>query len=288
MRGVGAGCGVWVRGVGAGCGMWGVCEASSLCPQRLAGCRPPYPHPLPYSSPPRSLWMATPPPTTASSAWPAAWPAARVRRAWRGMGSAQHGRPGRAMPPAGRGVAAWLGAATPSHPCTGPLPAVISDPASPEAQKLEAAVTALLQGLAKSIAWDGEGATVLIECEVLGAADQAAANKVRRRGLLSCWAGDGGEDGWARGRLLAAGVCSAGWPHRPAAARPAWPPRWPSLWWGPAWPRAPSLAVTPTGGASPRPQGERVMRGRGRGEAGVRLAAVDLLQQPAVGLTCAC
>mgnify|MGYP001810513130 CR=1 FL=1 len=37
---------------------------------------------------------------------------------------------------------------------------------------------ACLQGLAKSIAWDGEGATVLIECEVLGAADDAAANKV--------------------------------------------------------------------------------------------------------------
>lgn len=37
---------------------------------------------------------------------------------------------------------------------------------------------ATLQGLAKSIAWDGEGATVLIECEVLGAEDDAAANKV--------------------------------------------------------------------------------------------------------------
>lgn len=81
-------------------------------------------------------------------------------------------------------------------------------------------MTALLQGLAKSIAWDGEGATVLIECEVLGAADQAAANKVRRRGLLSCWAGDGGEDGWARGRLLAAGVCSAGWPTAPLPRAP--------------------------------------------------------------------
>jgi glutamate N-acetyltransferase/amino-acid N-acetyltransferase len=36
------------------------------------------------------------------------------------------------------------------------------------------------QGLAKSIAWDGEGATVLIECEVLGAADDAAANRVAK------------------------------------------------------------------------------------------------------------
>lgn len=57
---------------------------------------------------------------------------------------------------------------------------IISDPASPEAQRLEAAVTALLQGLAKSIAWDGEGATVLIECEVVGAADEAAANQVAK------------------------------------------------------------------------------------------------------------
>jgi glutamate N-acetyltransferase/amino-acid N-acetyltransferase len=105
--------------------------------------------------------------------------------------------------------------------------AVISDPGSPEAKKLEAALTALLQvspqsaglawalpgphpcsttprpahlvprppqdpalstrrrlsmsqGLAKSIAWDGEGATVLIECEVLGAPDDTAANKVAK------------------------------------------------------------------------------------------------------------
>ena len=57
---------------------------------------------------------------------------------------------------------------------------MISDPASPEAQRLEAALTALLQGLAKSIAWDGEGATVLIECQVSGAADLAAANKVAK------------------------------------------------------------------------------------------------------------
>mmetsp|Transcript_22641 Transcript_22641/g.31582 ORF Transcript_22641/g.31582 Transcript_22641/m.31582 type:complete len:509 (-) Transcript_22641:157-1683(-) len=46
----------------------------------------------------------------------------------------------------------------------------VSDPASPEAQILQAALTALLQALAKCIAWDGEGATVLLECEVNGAA----------------------------------------------------------------------------------------------------------------------
>ena len=40
---------------------------------------------------------------------------------------------------------------------------VISDPLSPEAKLLGDALIALLQGLAKCIAWDGEGATVLIE-----------------------------------------------------------------------------------------------------------------------------
>jgi glutamate N-acetyltransferase/amino-acid N-acetyltransferase len=40
---------------------------------------------------------------------------------------------------------------------------------SEEAAKLEAAVTAVCTGIAKSIAWDGEGATCLIECNVQGA-----------------------------------------------------------------------------------------------------------------------
>lgn len=40
---------------------------------------------------------------------------------------------------------------------------IISDPASPEAKLLGEALTVLLQALAKCIAWDGEGATVLIE-----------------------------------------------------------------------------------------------------------------------------
>jgi glutamate N-acetyltransferase / amino-acid N-acetyltransferase len=57
---------------------------------------------------------------------------------------------------------------------------IISDPNSKEAVTLEAALTALLQGLAKSIAWDGEGATVLIECEVTGAPDDAAACRVAK------------------------------------------------------------------------------------------------------------
>ena len=40
---------------------------------------------------------------------------------------------------------------------------------------VQAAVTALLQGLAKSIAWDGEGATCLLEVTVSGAASDADA-----------------------------------------------------------------------------------------------------------------
>ena len=58
--------------------------------------------------------------------------------------------------------------------------AEITDANSPEGQRLEAALTAVLQGLAKSIAWDGEGATVLMECEVLGAPDDASACKVAK------------------------------------------------------------------------------------------------------------
>ena len=45
---------------------------------------------------------------------------------------------------------------------------------------LEMAVTALLTGLAKSVASDGEGATCLIEVTVSGAADLAAAQKIAR------------------------------------------------------------------------------------------------------------
>lgn len=40
---------------------------------------------------------------------------------------------------------------------------------TPDGHKLEAAMTAVLQGLAKSIAWDGEGATCLLEITCSGA-----------------------------------------------------------------------------------------------------------------------
>jgi glutamate N-acetyltransferase/amino-acid N-acetyltransferase len=48
------------------------------------------------------------------------------------------------------------------------------------AQKLEAMLTAVCQHLAKAIARDGEGATCLIEVQVSGAADEAAARQVAR------------------------------------------------------------------------------------------------------------
>jgi len=56
--------------------------------------------------------------------------------------------------------------------------AVITDAGTADGKKLEAALTALLQGLAKSIAWDGEGATCLMEISVVGAKTDADARKV--------------------------------------------------------------------------------------------------------------
>jgi glutamate N-acetyltransferase / amino-acid N-acetyltransferase len=50
----------------------------------------------------------------------------------------------------------------------------------PEAEKLEAMLTAVCIYLAKSIARDGEGATCLIEVQVSGAVDDAAARQVAR------------------------------------------------------------------------------------------------------------
>lgn len=57
---------------------------------------------------------------------------------------------------------------------------LIKHSTSEAAQKLEAAVTALLQGLAKSIAWDGEGATCLLEVTALGAPDDRSAAKIAK------------------------------------------------------------------------------------------------------------
>jgi glutamate N-acetyltransferase/amino-acid N-acetyltransferase len=50
----------------------------------------------------------------------------------------------------------------------------------PEAEKLEAGLTAVCQHLAKAIARDGEGATCLIEVQVTGAPDDGAARRVAK------------------------------------------------------------------------------------------------------------
>ncbi|KAM7526307.1 hypothetical protein LguiA_016209 [Lonicera macranthoides] len=49
-----------------------------------------------------------------------------------------------------------------------------------DAKKLQACLDAVMQGLAKSIAWDGEGATCLIEVTVTGAGSEAEAAKIAR------------------------------------------------------------------------------------------------------------
>ncbi|XP_027365643.1 arginine biosynthesis bifunctional protein ArgJ, chloroplastic isoform X2 [Abrus precatorius] len=56
----------------------------------------------------------------------------------------------------------------------------ISSADSDEAIQLQACLDAVMQGLAKSIAWDGEGATCLIEVSVTGANSEAEAAKVAR------------------------------------------------------------------------------------------------------------
>ena len=56
----------------------------------------------------------------------------------------------------------------------------IEDEGTQDAVQLEAALTALLQGLAKSIAWDGEGATCLMEVTCRGATSRADANRVAK------------------------------------------------------------------------------------------------------------
>ncbi|MDP5339190.1 MAG: bifunctional ornithine acetyltransferase/N-acetylglutamate synthase [Nodularia sp. (in: cyanobacteria)] len=50
----------------------------------------------------------------------------------------------------------------------------------PEAEKLEAMLTAVCQHLAKAIARDGEGATCLIEVQVTGAYDQVSARQIAK------------------------------------------------------------------------------------------------------------
>uniref|UniRef100_A0A7S0KIV9 Arginine biosynthesis bifunctional protein ArgJ, chloroplastic n=1 Tax=Micromonas pusilla TaxID=38833 RepID=A0A7S0KIV9_MICPS len=79
---------------------------------------------------------------------------------------------------------------------------------SPEAEKLEAALTAVCVGIAKSIAWDGEGATCLIECNVKGAQSLEDARVIARSVVSSSLAKSaifGHDPNW--GRL----ACAAGY-----------------------------------------------------------------------------
>ncbi|PWA92700.1 arginine biosynthesis bifunctional protein [Artemisia annua] len=57
---------------------------------------------------------------------------------------------------------------------------MISALQSSEATQLQMCLDAVMQGLAKSIAWDGEGATCLVEVTVTGAGGEAEAAKIAR------------------------------------------------------------------------------------------------------------
>ncbi|XP_059667795.1 arginine biosynthesis bifunctional protein ArgJ, chloroplastic [Cornus florida] len=57
---------------------------------------------------------------------------------------------------------------------------IITSLNSREANQLQLCLDAVMQGLAKSIAWDGEGATCLIEVNVNGAGSEAEAAKIAR------------------------------------------------------------------------------------------------------------
>ena len=81
----------------------------------------------------------------------------------------------------------------------------IIEPDSECAVALEAALTAVHVAIAKSIAWDGEGATVLLECNVRGARDESDARRVARSVVCSSLAKSavfGRDPNW--GRLAAA------------------------------------------------------------------------------------
>ena len=86
--------------------------------------------------------------------------------------------------------------------------ATITDVNSPEGKLLEQALTAMCRGLAKAIAWDGEGATCLIECNVSGATDDEDARVIARSVICSSLAKAaifGHDPNW--GRL----ACAAGY-----------------------------------------------------------------------------
>lgn len=85
----------------------------------------------------------------------------------------------------------------------------------PEAERLEAMLTAVCQHLAKAIARDGEGATCLIEVQVSGAADEKAARQVAKTiagSSLVKSAIFGRDPNWGR---IAAAAGRAGVPFEP-------------------------------------------------------------------------
>jgi glutamate N-acetyltransferase / amino-acid N-acetyltransferase len=88
----------------------------------------------------------------------------------------------------------------------------ISDSASAAAQKLQAALTGLLQGMAKAVAWDGEGATCLMEVRATGASceeDALAVAKSVAASSLTKAAIFGHDPNW--GRI----ACAAGYSGAP-------------------------------------------------------------------------
>lgn len=95
----------------------------------------------------------------------------------------------------------------------------ISSLTSHEAIQLQACLDALMQGLAKSIAWDGEGATCLIEVSVNGAENEADAAKVARSVASSSLAKAavyGRDPNWGR---IACAAGYAGIPFQPNKLR---------------------------------------------------------------------
>ncbi|CAI5529587.1 unnamed protein product, partial [Closterium sp. Naga37s-1] len=97
--------------------------------------------------------------------------------------------------------------------------AVIADSASEEGRQLQAAMDAVCQGLAKAIAWDGEGATCLIEVHVAGATTEADAAVVARSVAASSLAKAavyGRDPNWGR---IACAAGYAGVPFEPTALR---------------------------------------------------------------------
>jgi glutamate N-acetyltransferase/amino-acid N-acetyltransferase len=98
-----------------------------------------------------------------------------------------------------------------------PGAALLTSESDPGASTLAAAVTALLQGLAKAIAWDGEGATCLVEVRVAGAADDAGARAIAKAVVGSSLvkaAIFGGDPNWGR---IACAAGYAGVPFDPGA-----------------------------------------------------------------------